>query len=596
MSLRAWLRTMRRRHVRGPQITNGLRVSNVPSLEVLESRKLLSAAPAVLAVEVGSTSWSGSFTNYLDAHGLGHVGYRVPDGSTQLKDLPWSDINQVTVRFSKDVKLQSSDLHVAGVNVNEYPVHDVTYDPSSFTATWTLSQPVNNDKLLIHVRSRVTDTDGNVLDGEWADGADRYPSGNGTADGVLQFRVNVLPGDTDQSGGAVNAADVAQVRTRAREALDRSYTPFRDVDGSCSVDAGDVAIVRSRLRTQLPGAPDQGVLRELPNSDEWYGTILNANTDMASPFNLKNLPPELTMVTDMHGAAGLNWARAVNTVQAAYPQMLIGTYHSGRDAQPASTLATFPPRAVPREGLADSQILMPLASDPNVSIVDYAQPAARKYLVDHIVDDVAKSGRPLAYIDNVSHNECGFPVPWATTMSLVHDVTGNLHAMGKRVIINAAWVPGVTPTQSVDQFIATGADGVSLEMPFLPVVRGSPPRIQTAMQQYRTMLDAGLTVIFCSLATTTGGGNTPENLASEQRLEAAFGMMFRKPGDRLFMNEMFWQPPPDWAAWPRDFGPALADATVATNAQGQVVMTRRFTNCTLSLNTATKEVSRVATA
>ena len=38
------------------------------------------------------------------------------------------------------------------------------------------------------------------------------------------------------------------------------------------------------------------------------------------------------------------------------------------------------------------------------------------------------------------------------------------------------------------------------------------------------------------------------------------------------------------------------NATIATNAQGQVVMTRRFANCTLTLNTATKEVSPVTAA
>jgi hypothetical protein len=302
------------------------------------------------------------------------------------------------------------------------------------------------------------------------------------------------------------------------------------------------------------------------------------------------------MITDLRGASGLTWARAVATLNAAHPQTLVGTYHSARDAQPAGTLPAFQPRAVPREGLADSQILMKLPSNPNVSIVDYAQPAARKYLVDHIVEDVVQSGSRLAYIDSVAHNECGFPMPWATTMTLVHDLSTNLHALGKRVITNAAWVPGVTSMQSVDQLIASGVDGVSLEMSFLPVVRGSVPRIQTAMQQYRKMLDAGLTVVFCPVASATGAADTIENLEIEQRLQAAFGMMFRKPGDRLFTNEVFWRPVPEWTAWPRRFGPALGDATIATNALGQIVMSRRFTNYTLALNTATKQVTYVGAA
>jgi hypothetical protein len=105
------------------------------------------------------------------------------------------------------------------------------------------------------------------------------------------------------------------------------------------------------------------------------------------------------------------------------------------------------------------------------------------------------------------------------------------------------------------------------------------------------MLDAGLTVIFIPLATATGGADTIENMEIEARVQAAFGMMFRKPGDRLFTNHVFWRPVPEWGEWPERFGPALGDATIATNAKGQIVMTRRFTNYTLTLNTATKEVT-----
>jgi hypothetical protein len=141
---------------------------------------------------------------------------------------------------------------------------------------------------------------------------------------------------------------------------------------------------------------------------------------------------------------------------------------------------------VAREGLTDSQILMKHPSTTDADIVDYSQAVARKYLVDHAVDNVARAGLPLAYLDSVSHNESGFPMPWATTMTLVRDLSTNLHAMGKRAIINAAWVPGITSTTSVDQLIATGVDGVSLEMAFHPNVRGSVTRIQTAMRAVST--------------------------------------------------------------------------------------------------------------
>ena len=336
----------------------------------------------------------------------------------------------------------------------------------------------------------------------------------------------------------------------------------------------------------------QVLLPEMPTSDAWYGAIVNANHHV-SPSYLTNLPPKLSLITDLRGDSPAMWAQAVALVQATHPQTLIGTYHSARDAQYTATMTTYPRRAVPREGLRDDQVLMPAPGNPDAVIIDYTQPDARRYLVDTIVQDVAQTGRPLAFLDNVSHDESGFPIPWATTMDVVSELNTRLHALGKRVIVNAAWVPGVTSDQSVEQLIATGVDGVSLEMAFHANVRGDLTRIEVAMRQYRRMLDAGLTVIFIPTGTETGGPATIENLETEQRLQAAFGMMFREPGDRLFVNELFWRPPPAWAQWPERFGTALADATLATNALGEIVMSREFAHGTLTLNAATKEVNEL---
>ena len=593
MSLRSWLRDLRRPYRNGCQRAARAHASPGIATEPLEPRRLMSAAPTVLSVEVGSSTWERRFTTYLKAYRLGTSGFRVPDGVDQLKALPWSNLDRVTVKFSEHVNVETRDLYLSGAAVAQYPVVDMSYNPATFTATWTLGHSVSNDNVLVHIR-RMTDPDGNALDGEWADGADLYPSGNGSADGVFAFRLNVLPGDVNQSGGAVNAADVGDVRARQTAQNATPYSPFCDVDGNGVIDAADLGIVRSRQRSRLPVAGSQSILPAMPTSDDWYGAVVNANTDIASAYHLNNLPPALRMITDLKGTSGLTWGRAVATVQAAHPQALIGTYHSARDAQPLATLTTHPPRAVPKEGLAESQILMKHPADPDVYIIDYSQPAARKYLVDQIVENIIRSGRPLAYLDSVSHNESGFPMPWATTMTLIRELSTNLHALGKRAIINAAWVPGITSMQSVDLVIGSGVDGVSLEMGFHPNVRGSVPRIQTAMQQYRKMLDAGLAVVFCPIATATGGDDTIENLEAEQRLHAAFGMMLRKPGDRLFVAELFWRPIPEWANWPSSFGRALGEATISTSGQGQIVMSRRFANATLTLNTATKEVTRVA--
>lgn len=336
------------------------------------------------------------------------------------------------------------------------------------------------------------------------------------------------------------------------------------------------------------------VMPTIPNSDNWYGTIVNANNYITSPYYMPNISPDLNMITDLTGTSAQTWAEAVTTVQTAHPDMLIGTYHSMRDAQLANTFTNYPRRAVPREGLSSSQILMKDPGNPNVDIVNYTQTAARRYLVNNVVQDVVNTGSGLAFLDNVSHSESGFPISWKTTTDVVREMSTNLHTRGKRVVVNAAWVPGVTTMTSVDQFIATGADGVSLEMGFHANVRGSVTRIKTAITQYRKMLDRGIAVIFIPLGSATGGADTIENIEVEQRLQAAYGMMFRKPGDKLFTNQIFWRPVPEWTQWPTQFGAALGEATITTNAAGQVTMTRQFTNYTLTANVATKEV--VATA
>jgi hypothetical protein len=333
------------------------------------------------------------------------------------------------------------------------------------------------------------------------------------------------------------------------------------------------------------------VLPEMPNSDTWYGAVVNANNYITSPYYQPYLSPNLKLITDLSGSDQVTWADAVAQTQANHPNTLIGTYHSSRDAQYAGSFTTYPRRAVPREGLTNSQILMTEPSMPEAYVVDYRQTAARKYLVKNVVQDVVTTGSKLAYLDNVSHNETGFAIPWSTTMSVVADVASQLHTLGKRAMINAAWVPGVTSDTSVTQLINSGVDGVSLEMGFHASVRDDVTRINKAMAQYRRMLDAGLTVIFIGLGSATGLPDTIENIEAEQRVQAAFGMMFRKPGDRLFTNEIFWRPIPEWADWPSRFGAPLAAAAVTRNAAGEVVMTRAFANTTLTLNVATKTVT-----
>jgi hypothetical protein len=330
-------------------------------------------------------------------------------------------------------------------------------------------------------------------------------------------------------------------------------------------------------------------LATMPTSDSWYGAVVNANNYIGGYVSF--LGTKIKLVTDMFGSSADTFSTAYTTVTTALPNILIGSYHSSRDAQAANTLTNYPPRAVPKENLSNSQIVMVEPGYPDAYVVDYTQTAARTYLVDTIVRDAVSVGKPLIYLDNVSHSEMGFVIPWNTTTDLVKELVTKLHAQGIRVIINAAWAPGLTSMDSVDALIATGVDGISLEMAFINNIRNDTQKINLAMQQYRKMLDAGLTIVFVPLGSATGGADSLENIEIEQRLQAGYGLMFRKPGDRLFISQLFFKQPPEWTEWPEKFGAPLGDATFVTNEQSQIVMTRRFTNYTLTVNIATKEVT-----
>ena len=170
-------------------------------------------APTVTNVLVSSTNWNPTFLSYLASLGSQNVGgYSIPVGSgSQLLSLPWGNINQIKVVFSENVVVDQSDLLLSGVNTTAYNVSGGTfsYDPTTFTATWTLPQAIGPDKLLLQLNADgsdpIEDSAGNRLDGEWTNptsttqsSSSTYPSGNGTAGGDFLFRFNVLPGDANR--------------------------------------------------------------------------------------------------------------------------------------------------------------------------------------------------------------------------------------------------------------------------------------------------------------------------------------------------------------------------------------------------------------
>jgi len=205
--------------------------------------------PTVTDILIGSTLWDASFLAEL-----GGDGYSIPTGTDQLVTLPWTNIDQVKIAFSEDVNVSQGDLSVHGVSVPEYTVAGFIYDAGSHTATWTwtLSSPMAADKLLLALSDDVTDTAGNSLDGEWTDGSSTFPSGNGSEGGDFQFRLNVLPGDVNQSD-KVTLADYVTVRSRNNaQPGEAGYDVLYDVNGSGKITLADYLGVRSRNNDELP--------------------------------------------------------------------------------------------------------------------------------------------------------------------------------------------------------------------------------------------------------------------------------------------------------------------------------------------------------
>jgi hypothetical protein len=232
--------------------------------EVEDYTAVIDQAPQVTGVWVRGSAWATTLLDYLEASGQGHAtyGYAIPVGSAdQLLTLPWFNLDRISIAFSEDVVVQESDLALWGVTVSpQYGFADTggfSYDSTAHVATWTLDEAIGQpDKLRIDLDGEagagVIDTAGNLLDGDWTDGGQSYPSGDGTPGGDFCFRFNVLPGDADQSG-QVRTLDWRNIRLQLGAApVDPNYSVLYDVDGSGRIRTLDWRNARLRLGDQLP--------------------------------------------------------------------------------------------------------------------------------------------------------------------------------------------------------------------------------------------------------------------------------------------------------------------------------------------------------
>jgi hypothetical protein len=191
-------------------------------------------AAAVEQVFVGSTRWAPSFRAHLQTRSLGGAqGFALPAGGP-AQPLPWVNLDQVTLRFTRDVRVAQGDLTIRGVSGGVYPVTGFVYNAAEHIATWTVGRNIGNDRVTLTMSPSVT-------------GAS------------VSVPFVVLPGDVNRDG-TVLAADASAVKrkffttTTGPGSGDAAYSAFHDVNGSGAILADDFSAVKQRFFTSPPAA------------------------------------------------------------------------------------------------------------------------------------------------------------------------------------------------------------------------------------------------------------------------------------------------------------------------------------------------------
>ena len=85
-----------------------------------------------------------------------------------------------------------------------------------------------------------------ALDGEWTNSSS-VVSGNGTAGGDFEFRLNVQPADVDNSGSVTLFDHTTMLTKLGLSTADSGYSMKYDIDGNGMVDAGDLLVAVDRV-------------------------------------------------------------------------------------------------------------------------------------------------------------------------------------------------------------------------------------------------------------------------------------------------------------------------------------------------------------
>jgi hypothetical protein len=209
----------------------------VPPANVLVVTAVETDTPSAVGnVTLKNSSWSPAILAAIQTAGLGTGGVTIPLGGT-TSVLPWTTgVNQVSIRFDEDVDVTPGNLVVSGINVPSYAVASVAYDIDTFTATWTLAQPIQSDRVTINFAG-VKDLVGNSLSG------------------VSTATVRALAGDGDRDGD-VDQADFTASRIAQFSAIGGpGYNVFLDTDTNSAINVLDWQNVLVHMGTSVPSPP-----------------------------------------------------------------------------------------------------------------------------------------------------------------------------------------------------------------------------------------------------------------------------------------------------------------------------------------------------
>ena len=195
-----------------------------------------SSSPIEATVSMGGSQWSGTFLGALQSQGLGTGGFELDGGSVdQFNPLPWTNIDQVVVRFAAPVTAGPSSLLVCGTNSGTIPIQSFSYDPGTNTGTWRLTHPIATDRILLDLSAIPESFDLGGLDS-----------------GPQQFRLNVLAGDVNRNGHTT-IVDAVAVRNRVGTSVgNANYSVLHDLNGTGSIDATDRTIAMLSVFATLP--------------------------------------------------------------------------------------------------------------------------------------------------------------------------------------------------------------------------------------------------------------------------------------------------------------------------------------------------------